>query len=49
VTGHEHALLRQLAGDLTDAELTACVRVLSRMLALFGEEPDPAAPEPGQG
>lgn len=47
VTGHEHALLRQLGGDLTDAELTACVRVLSQMLALFDEEPDPARTGPG--
>ncbi|WP_406478279.1 MarR family winged helix-turn-helix transcriptional regulator [Streptomyces platensis] len=31
----EHALLRQVDGDLTDAEVTACVRVLTRMLALF--------------
>lgn len=28
----EHALLGQVGGDLTDAEVTACVRVLGRML-----------------
>ncbi|MBF9067469.1 MarR family winged helix-turn-helix transcriptional regulator [Streptacidiphilus fuscans] len=37
VTGREHALLREVGGDLTDAELTTCVRVLSRMLALFDD------------
>ncbi|MFC9235737.1 MarR family winged helix-turn-helix transcriptional regulator [Streptomyces decoyicus] len=35
VTVREHALLRQVDGDLTDAEVTACVRVLTRMLELF--------------
>ncbi|WP_327700657.1 MarR family transcriptional regulator [Streptomyces decoyicus] len=34
-TIREHALLRQVGGDLTDADLTACVRVLTQMLALF--------------
>ncbi|WP_408909821.1 hypothetical protein [Streptomyces luteolus] len=31
----EHALLRQVDGDLTDAEVRACLRVLSRMPALI--------------
>ncbi|MFI2189976.1 MarR family winged helix-turn-helix transcriptional regulator [Streptomyces sioyaensis] len=35
VTTREHALLRQVDGDLTDADLTACVRVLTQMLELF--------------
>ncbi|ARF53064.1 MarR family transcriptional regulator [Streptomyces gilvosporeus] len=35
VTTREHALLRQVGGDLTDAELTACKRVLTQMLELF--------------
>ncbi|MFF3541503.1 MarR family winged helix-turn-helix transcriptional regulator [Streptomyces platensis] len=35
VLAREHALLRQVEGDLTDADVTACVRVLSKMLALF--------------
>ncbi|MFB6435916.1 MarR family winged helix-turn-helix transcriptional regulator [Streptomyces sp. NPDC056411] len=35
VTAREHALLRQVGGDLTDADLTACVRVLREMLELF--------------
>ncbi|MEE1806359.1 MarR family winged helix-turn-helix transcriptional regulator [Streptomyces sp. BE133] len=32
----EQALLRQVDGNLTDADVTACVRVLSSMLELFG-------------
>ncbi|MFF8913184.1 MarR family winged helix-turn-helix transcriptional regulator [Streptomyces sp. NPDC015032] len=31
----EQTLLRQVDGDLTNAEVTACVRVLSRMLDVF--------------
>ncbi|MFD7496272.1 MarR family winged helix-turn-helix transcriptional regulator [Streptomyces sp. NPDC059832] len=31
----EQFLLRQVDGDLTDADVTACVRVLGRMLDLF--------------
>ncbi|WP_326769698.1 MarR family transcriptional regulator [Streptomyces sp. NBC_01591] len=31
----EQSLLRQVDGDLTDADVTACVRVLDRMLDLF--------------
>ncbi|MEU2130452.1 MarR family transcriptional regulator [Streptomyces sp. NPDC018352] len=31
----EQSLLRQVDGDLTDADVTACVRVLGRMLELF--------------
>ncbi|MFI0714426.1 MarR family winged helix-turn-helix transcriptional regulator [Streptomyces inhibens] len=34
-TTREQALLRQVGGDLTDADLTACVRVLTQMLELF--------------
>ncbi|MET7456859.1 MarR family transcriptional regulator [Streptomyces sp. NPDC005574] len=37
VTAREHALLRQASGSLTDADVTACVRVLSRMLELFDD------------
>jgi DNA-binding MarR family transcriptional regulator len=29
---HERALLRQAGGDLTDADITACLRVLTRLL-----------------
>ncbi|MFF4955366.1 MarR family winged helix-turn-helix transcriptional regulator [Streptomyces chattanoogensis] len=35
VTSREHALLRQVGGDLTDADVRACVRVLTEMLELF--------------
>jgi DNA-binding MarR family transcriptional regulator len=35
VIEREHALLRQVGNDLTDADVTACVKVLSRMLDLF--------------
>ncbi|KPC60841.1 MarR family winged helix-turn-helix transcriptional regulator [Streptomyces chattanoogensis] len=35
VTTREHALLRQVGGDLTDADVRACVRVLTEMLELF--------------
>jgi DNA-binding MarR family transcriptional regulator len=37
VTAREHVLLRQVGGDLTDADLATCVRVLSRMLELFAD------------
>ncbi len=37
VVAREHALLREAAGDLTTADVDACVRVLSRMLALFDD------------
>lgn len=37
VTAREHALLRRVGGDLTDAEVAACVKVLSRMLELFDD------------
>ncbi|MFD8546652.1 MarR family winged helix-turn-helix transcriptional regulator [Streptomyces sp. NPDC059649] len=37
VTAREHALLRQVGGDLTDAEVSACLRVLRRMLDLFDD------------
>ncbi|USQ86105.1 MarR family winged helix-turn-helix transcriptional regulator [Streptomyces phaeoluteigriseus] len=39
VVAREHALLREAADVLTVAEVDACVRVLSRMLALF-EDPE---------
>ncbi|RZB14518.1 MarR family transcriptional regulator [Streptomyces sp. F001] len=35
VLAREHALLREVAGDLTDTEVTACLRVLGEMLKLF--------------
>ncbi|MEV5440598.1 MarR family transcriptional regulator [Streptomyces sp. NPDC052682] len=35
VLAREHALLRQVGGDLTDAEVSACLRVLGEMLRLF--------------
>ncbi|MDI2132120.1 MarR family winged helix-turn-helix transcriptional regulator [Yinghuangia seranimata] len=35
VTTREGALLREVGGDLTDAEVTACVKVLGHMLDLF--------------
>ncbi|MFC1415624.1 MarR family winged helix-turn-helix transcriptional regulator [Streptacidiphilus cavernicola] len=37
VTAREHALLRQVGGDLTEADLATCVHVLSRMLELFAD------------
>ncbi|WP_370083974.1 MarR family winged helix-turn-helix transcriptional regulator [Streptacidiphilus sp. MAP12-16] len=37
VTAREHILLRQAGGDLTDTDVTACVRVLGRMLELFDD------------
>ncbi|MGW1623933.1 MarR family winged helix-turn-helix transcriptional regulator [Streptomyces sp. NPDC002172] len=35
VLAREHALNRQVGGDLTDAEITACVRVLKQLLRTF--------------
>ncbi|WP_405866383.1 MULTISPECIES: MarR family winged helix-turn-helix transcriptional regulator [unclassified Streptomyces] len=35
ILAREHALNRQVGGDLTDAELRACVRVLKEMLRTF--------------
>ncbi|MFJ9563789.1 MarR family winged helix-turn-helix transcriptional regulator [Streptomyces fuscichromogenes] len=35
VLAREHALNRQVGGDLTDAEVTACVRVLKQLLVTF--------------
>ncbi|SDI32139.1 MarR family winged helix-turn-helix transcriptional regulator [Nonomuraea jiangxiensis] len=32
VLDRERAVLRQIGGDLTDADITACLRVLSRLL-----------------
>ncbi len=37
VTAREYALLRQVGGDLTEADVRACTRVLTRMLALFDD------------
>ncbi|MET9497832.1 MarR family transcriptional regulator [Streptomyces sp. NPDC006552] len=37
VHAREHAALRQVGGDLTDADVDACVHVLTRMLALFDD------------
>ncbi|PBC76221.1 DNA-binding MarR family transcriptional regulator [Streptomyces sp. TLI_235] len=37
VTAREYALLRQAGGDLTEADVATCVRVLARMLALFDD------------
>jgi len=46
VTAREHALLRQTGGDLTDTDVTACVRVLSRMLELFDDVDAPNTEPP---
>ena len=35
VLGREHHLNRQVGGDLTDAEVSACVRVLTEILRTF--------------
>jgi DNA-binding MarR family transcriptional regulator len=35
ILAREHALNRQVGGDLTDGELRACVRVLKEMLRTF--------------
>ncbi|MDQ0597262.1 DNA-binding MarR family transcriptional regulator [Streptomyces canus] len=35
ILAREHALNRQVGGDLTEAELTACARVLKEMLRTF--------------
>jgi DNA-binding MarR family transcriptional regulator len=41
VTAREHGLLRQVRGRLTSAEVDACMRVLTHMLAALEEiEPD---------
>ncbi|MFF9817221.1 MarR family winged helix-turn-helix transcriptional regulator [Streptomyces sp. NPDC014006] len=37
VLTRERALLRQVGGDLTEADLTACLRVLGEMLAVFDD------------
>ncbi|GAA4986847.1 MarR family transcriptional regulator [Kitasatospora paranensis] len=37
ITTREHTLLRRAGGDLTDADITACVHVLARMLELFDD------------
>ncbi|MGW9493290.1 MarR family winged helix-turn-helix transcriptional regulator [Streptomyces prasinus] len=47
VVAREHAVLREVGGDLTDADLRACVHVLTRMLALFDTvEVDGPPPRP---
>ncbi|KUM79204.1 MarR family winged helix-turn-helix transcriptional regulator [Streptomyces curacoi] len=38
ILGREHHLNRQVGGDLTDAEVRACVRVLREMLKTFDHE-----------
>lgn len=49
VTAGEHALLRQVGSDLTDADVAACVRVLGRMLELFDDvEVTGTPPESGR-
>ncbi|GAB2853061.1 MarR family transcriptional regulator [Streptomyces deserti] len=35
VLAREHSVLRQTGGDLTEADVTACLRVLGEMLKLF--------------
>ncbi|MFF2145372.1 MarR family winged helix-turn-helix transcriptional regulator [Kitasatospora sp. NPDC058190] len=45
VTAREHALLRQVGGDLTDVDVATTVRVLGQMLELF-EDVDPTGSEP---
>ncbi|MGW5664078.1 MarR family winged helix-turn-helix transcriptional regulator [Streptomyces sp. NPDC003758] len=37
VTAREYTLLRQVRGDLTEVDLQACLRVLTRMLDLFDD------------
>lgn len=38
VVDRERAVLRQVDGDLTEAEVDACLRVLSRLLELLGND-----------
>lgn len=45
VTAREHALLRRAGGDLTAADVDACLHVLGRMLELF-DDVDLAQAEP---
>ncbi|KUO06609.1 MarR family winged helix-turn-helix transcriptional regulator [Streptomyces caeruleatus] len=41
ILAREHALNRQVGGDLTEAELRACVRVLKQMMKTFDDvDPD---------
>ncbi|MFI6509694.1 MarR family winged helix-turn-helix transcriptional regulator [Streptosporangium sp. NPDC050855] len=37
VVDQERAMLREVGGDLTDAEITACLKVLSRLLRLLDD------------
>ncbi|MEI5103072.1 MarR family transcriptional regulator [Streptomyces sp. PmtG] len=36
-TAREHALMRRVRGDVTEADVAACVHVLTRMLELFDD------------
>jgi DNA-binding MarR family transcriptional regulator len=36
LVAHEHALLGHVGGDLTDAEITACLWVLTHLLDFLG-------------
>ncbi|MFB7508130.1 MarR family winged helix-turn-helix transcriptional regulator [Streptomyces broussonetiae] len=38
VIDRERAVLRQVGGDVTDAEVDACLRVLARLLELLGND-----------
>lgn len=38
VIDRERSVLRQVGGDLTDTEVDACLRVLSRLLELMGND-----------
>jgi DNA-binding MarR family transcriptional regulator len=38
LVAHEHTLLGQVGGDLTEAEITACLRVLTRLLDFLGDD-----------
>ncbi|MEU7183635.1 MarR family winged helix-turn-helix transcriptional regulator [Streptomyces celluloflavus] len=38
VTDRERAVLRQVGGDVTDSEVDACLRVLSRLLEIMGTD-----------
>lgn len=47
VVAREYAVLRRTGGELTDADVAACVRVLGRMLELFEDTPVADAEPPG--
>ncbi|MFE7129834.1 MarR family winged helix-turn-helix transcriptional regulator [Streptomyces sp. NPDC057638] len=46
VTARERAALRETGGDLTEAEVAACVRVLDQMLTLFDDGRGPEGTGP---